>query len=176
MIFVNVFFPKTHISVMSTESEENVLLARIQDDTIVTILSTSDDNVNADAAANTTNELGSDNEMVTGDDENHNRDRPVAPVVSPLLRSGVNSTGDINTEDLTAFEQGMRDLDMTGCDGGPNVDSGKLSETPPVDDKAHKTDMEQLFETCSMIQAKQKSNYPVNPPNSCLMDASTVSI
>ena len=86
-------------------------------------------------------------------------------------------TDDVNTEDLSAFEQGMKNLDVSGTNVLTKGDSGKLSVTPtaqePNIDK--KSDMEQLFETCSMIQTKQRSNFPVKPPVSCLMDAQTVS-
>ena len=78
------------------------------------------------------------------------------------------STGDLNTEDLEAFEKGMEKLQMTPeSDKNPNVN--------PRTSEKYVNDKQQLFETCCFIENQLKSKFPVSPPKSCLMDQHTVS-
>ena len=78
------------------------------------------------------------------------------------------SSGDLNTEDLAAFEAGMNGLQV-----GP--DSDKNSPEQPRSSEQY-VGKQQLFETCCFIENQQRSNYPLSPPKSCLMDQHTVSM
>ena len=162
---------------MSTDTEEQLLLDRVPDDTIITISTSSNDN-----AMDTTGDHESITEdetppaTISTDDNGGENGKGVAGSVGCEKVAGV-SSGDINSEDLEDFEEGMKNLDVTGEDGGPKSDSGKHGTTMPVPVKVVVKDgLSQLFETCSMIQLQQKSDFPVKPPKSCLMDTATVSL
>ena len=180
---------------MSTDSEELISPQQLQDDTIITVRGSSedvtttnesiespggdDDLLNEDDAG----ELGSDDDGTGGDGSNNAVDDDGGesmdtsePVSTPDPPGG--SSGDINTDDLTEFEKSMKKLEVTGGDGGPKIDSGKRTVNTQVQTSANvaESSMSQLFETCSMIQTRQNSNFPVKPPASCLMDAQTVSV
>ena len=133
---------------MSDDSGENFIKPTgLSDSTIITVHGSSTENA---GTTNTDTETHShlDDEMTedtTGDNINNF------------------SSEDVNTDDLTAFEDGMKKLRVS-----PKKDSNDIT--------AVVADRNQLFETCSMISSQQHSKYPAKPPKSCLMDQVTVSV
>ena len=157
---------------MSSDSEDQLLADRGSDGKVILVRGSSDDVNSSDSrpmVSETTeegtdsNEGGEDSDMITDDTDNNAT--PEEPV-------GV-SSGDLNTQDLTAFEEGMKNLNVTRLDEGPTSDSGR-KDVAVVD--SPKSDLVQLFETCGMIHTRQKTEYPAKPPKTGLMDAMTVSI
>ena len=159
---------------MSSDSEDHLLADRGSDGNVILVRGSSDDHNSSETqpmdSVETTEEVtGSngdgmceDSDMITNDtDTSANLTDP--PIVS---------SGDLNTQDLTDFEEGMKKLNVTRLDDGPTYDSGKKEDKI---DQSSKSDLVQLFETCSMIHVRQKTEFPAKPPKTGLMDAITVS-
>ena len=167
---------------MSLDSEDLLLTQQLHDNTIITVRGSSDDVTTGESAIEeTTGDDGDCGSTHDGSDNGDGDDDDVKDMDTTENPSTTDppagSTGDINTEDLTEFEDSMKKLEVTGKTDGPKVDSGKRVANAPAqtDEALADVGMMQLFETCSMIQTRQNSNFPSKPPNSCLMDAQTVS-
>lgn len=159
---------------MSVDSEDRLLTTELQDDTIISIRGSSDD-----AIATHTNEAVTN----SGDDgtgEGQDMETDTIPSTEPTGETD-EGTGDINTEDLAQFERSMQGLDVGSDSAGPLNDSGRVHEgqlrdsLTQTDAPVDNGEMSQLFETCSLIESRQNSKFPVKLPSTCLMDAQTVS-
>ena len=150
---------------MSGDSEENLLLSENANSStggaVITVFGSSEENVTNDSQPDGTAESS---EMIT--------DEVVSETTTSTPPSG--SSGDMNTQELTEFEEGMKNLNVTLPNVTSDADVGHRSVATATTPNAT-SDLVQLFETCSMIQAKQKSDFPARPPRTGLMDANTVS-
>ena len=145
---------------MCDDSEDRLLTETLHDGTIITVRGSSEENVTTDS-----NPVYSDDVSMPISEEISGESREILPPVA-------NST-DINTDDFEAFEEDMKNLNVTLPVGGRMVDNRSVASQ--CDHSDDRNDITVLYETCGMIQQRQQSNYPIKPPSSGLVDAETVS-
>ena len=167
---------------MSVDSEDRLLTSELHDETIITIPGSSEDAIDASGTGESGGVETNSQDMETDSAPSAEPFKCLAEENNTKSFETEEGTGDLNTEDLSDFERGMQNLDMTGGTGGPMNDSGRVEGSDQMSSSLTQTDeidanleMAQLFETCSMIETRQNSKFPAKPPTSCLMDAQTVS-